>query len=255
MPRIGGMATMPSRAHTVEAALASILPQVDRLYLYLDKYEGHAPPAIFDDAKIVKIPSWRYPGMGGTGKFIGIELHSEPCLYYSFDDDIFYPPDYVETLTRALCRHHMRAVVGIHATFFQPPHRSYVRDRVMVHFRRQLYFDCHVDELGSGTMAFYTPSFRFEPRRWPFSDMCDLMIAIEAVRQGVPKIAIRRPGEFVRPLEQYQSDSVYHRTLHDDARQTKLMREALEAYPLGWQLWPIEHAPTDANVSEHPGTP
>src|SRR5258706_14146974 len=37
LPRIGGIATLPSPVHTLPAALSLILPQVDRLFVFFDK--------------------------------------------------------------------------------------------------------------------------------------------------------------------------------------------------------------------------
>jgi hypothetical protein len=70
--------------------------------------------------------------------------------------------------------------------------------------------------------------------------MDDLMVAIEAVKQGLPRIAIRRPQGFLRPLEENQPDSVFRKMIRDDSRQSKVMREALKTYPLLWNRWGSE---------------
>jgi hypothetical protein len=232
-PRIGGMATMPSRAHTIGTVLASILPQLDRLFIFFDKY-GEVPEPFASHPKIVALTPARYGELAGAGKFLGIQLHADPCLYFGFDDDILYPPDYVEVLIRALYRHRLQAAVGFHAALMKPPYRSYVHDRTILHFNEPCVVDSHADMLGTGTMAFHTGTFRFDPKSWSVTNMCDLMVAIEAAKQSVPRISIRRPAEYLLALEQVQSDSVYARLKDDDSRQSEIMREALKSYALSW---------------------
>jgi hypothetical protein len=239
LPRIGGMATMPSRAHTIGTVLASILPQLDRLFIYFDGYEA-VPHAFTSESKIVPLAPARFGNLAGSGKFLGARLHHDPCLYFCFDDDILYPPDYVEVLTRALYRHRLRAAVGFHAATLRPPFRSYAQDRDIVHFSCGCRNDSHVDMLGTGTMAFHTGHFRFDPDKWRFKDMCDLMTAIEATRQSVPRISIRRPVNYLVPLEQNQIDSTAARLGEDDSRQSEVMREALRSWALSWHDVPGE---------------
>jgi hypothetical protein len=236
VPRVGGMATMPTRRQTLRKVLEAVLPQLDRLYIYLDKHEA-VPTDLAAEPKIVPLLPSANGMLGGGGKFLGLELHAEPCFYFSLDDDILYPANYVEVLVRALERHRRRAAVGFHAAWFKPPHQSYIRDRVRLHFSRALSFDCHADEIGTGTMALYSGNFRFDPRAWRDHGMTDLNAAIEAVKQEIPRIAIRRPQDLLRPIEENQDDSIYARLARDDSRETAIMREALAAYPGSWQLW------------------
>jgi hypothetical protein len=233
LPRIGGMATMPSRAHTLHIALERILPQVDRLFLYLDRYES-IPERIAAYPNIIPVLPKDIGEFLGAGKFVGLQLIHEPCLYFCFDDDILYPPRYVEHMATALYRYSYRAIVGMHATILKPPYLSYVRDRFVWHFMSGLTVDCMVDELGTGTLAFHSDYFRIDPREWPHHDMCDLLLAIDAVRQGLPRISIRRPSKYLLPIEQDQGDSSWTSAKKDDSRQTAIMRQAIEDHPFRW---------------------
>ena len=234
LARIGGMATMPSRMACLGLALDSILPQVDHLYLYLDKYPA-VPEAIVGRPKITPV----LPGdrqLAAAGKFVGLRLHAEPCLYFCFDDDIIYPADYVAYMSSVLRRHQYRALVGVHANVYRHPVGSYVADRVCLHFASGLQFDCAVDELGSGTMAFHSRCIELDPARWAHTNMIDLIVAIEAVRQGVPRFAVRRPPSFLQPIMLEQADSLWSRTVNDDSIQTALLQAAVAHYPGRWCL-------------------
>ncbi len=227
------MATMPSRAHTLIPALNSILPQVDRLFLFFDKTDS-VPDWVRTRPKIIPLLPAHCGEFGSDGKFLGAVLLDGPCLYFCFDDDILYPPGYVELLASGLERHDFRALVGIHATRFCAPHRSYRQDREVLHFGASLRSDLLADEVGAGTLAYHSGHVRIDPRSWPYHTMGDLMIAIEGARQAVPRIALRRPLNFVTPLEEVQEDSLFRRLLDDDSLESSVMQAGFREYPQGW---------------------
>lgn len=239
LPLIGGIATMPSRAHTFPRVLDAILPQVDRLYVYLDRF-AVVPDIVAREPKIVPLLPAEVGNLGGTGKFLGAALFAEPCLYVCFDDDIAYPANYVAVMRRALERHYFRALIGLHYAFFEPPYLSYRANRQVFHFAGGLIADLCVDMLGTGTAAFYTGSLPVDPRTWGQHNVDDLLLSIEAVKRELPRIAIRRPPGFLRALEEDQPDSIYQQITADDTRQTEIMRKALETYPHAWHRWGYE---------------
>ncbi len=234
LPRIGGMATMPSRLASLRLALPAILAQVERLYLYLDKYEG-IPPDLAAEGKIV--PLLPEPGMrplGDSGKLLGLKAVPEPCLYFCFDDDILYPDRYVDHMVAALRRHRFKVVVGLHAAVYNRIVDSYIRSRQDHHYAHELQHDIVVDELGTGTVAFHSRCLDLDPRQWAYANMTDLLLAIEAVRQDVTRIAVRRPRDFLCAIERRQADSIYLQSLVDDSVQTRLLQAAMAHYPGRW---------------------
>jgi len=236
MPRIGGMATMPTRLASCRQALPSILAQIDRLYLHLDKYE-EVPPEFAAEPKIVPLlPQKGERSLGDSGKLLGLKAFPEPCLYFCFDDDLFYPEHYVDHMVAALRRHRFEVVVGLHAAVYHATIESYVRSRQDHHYAHDLLHDIVVDELGTGTVAFHSRCLDLDPRQWAYANMTDLVMAIEAVRQGVARIAVRRPPHFLRPIERRQADSIYLQTLADDSVQTQLLKAAMAHYPGRWCL-------------------
>ncbi len=225
---------MPSRAASLRRALPAILPQVDRLYLYLDKYD-HVPPDLAALPNVVcELPRPGAPSLGSSGKFAALDQHTDPCLFFGFDDDIVYAPDHVAVLTAAIRRHRHRALVGLHAAIYEMPCASYVKNRRLFAFRLGLDYDVCVDELGTGTLAFHSSAIALEHRSWQHANMSDLHLMIDAVRQEVPRIAVRRGDAFAQPIRQNQPDSLYRESLQDDSVQTALLREAMESYPSRW---------------------
>ncbi len=236
LPRIGGMATMPSRWKSFKKALPHILNQIDRLYLYLDKY-SRVPAEITAEKKIIPLlPDMNETSLTTSGKFACFKIITEPYLFFGFDDDIIYPQGYVNHMAAALFRHNCRALVGIHANIYPIPCSSYVRKRKVLHFKESLRMDCVVDELGTGTVAFHSQCISIHPDAWTLNKQADLMLMIECLRQEVPRIAVRRPWRFLRPIKECQKDSVYVEVRSNDSVETKLLQEAMKEYPGRWCL-------------------
>jgi hypothetical protein len=234
LPRIGGMATMPSRVESLRIALPHIVSQVDTLYLYLDKYE-EVPRELSAMPKVVPLlPENPASSLACAGKFSGLSLQPGPCLYFCFDDDIIYGDGYVEHLAAALRRHEFRPIVGVHGAVYKMPVSSYVKDRQLLPFHKNLSFDVVVDELGTGTIAFHSSAIRIEPQKWLDPNMADLQLMIDAIRQKTPRICVRRPSGLLKAIAENQPDSLFRRSLMDDLAETQLLRAAMKHYPGSW---------------------
>ena len=234
LPRIGGMATMPSRFDSCCNALLRLLPQLDRLYLYLDKHEA-IPAAFTGDPRLV--PLLPAPGerpLGDGGKFLGLHAFGAPCLYFSCDDDIIYRPGYVAHMAAGLRRHGYRALVAAHGGVFHRPNASYRQDRLQLTFADAQHLDCLVDEVGTGTMAMHSGVLPLDPRRWAETNMADLNVMLEALRAGVPRFTLRKPADLLRPLDGLQPDSLHRQLLADETVQNRLLQAALHLFPEPW---------------------
>ena len=217
---------MPTRISSLRRVLPRILPQLDRLYLFLDKYAE--PPPESKHQKIICLTS-QVEGLrlGPSGKLLGLTLERSPVVYAMFDDDILYPASYVQTLVRGLIRHRGRAMVGFHACRYVPPYASFLNDRIVYSFHKAMFFDRQVDQLGSGTTALLSEMLDVDPRGWPHGDMDDLMLALEAERRGIPRIALRRHRWYLRAIATDQPDSIYRRVRQDETRHAPYLAELM----------------------------
>ena len=225
LPRIAGMATMPSRVDTAEGALATILPQIDMLWLFLDRFDEI--PSFARDERIRVLRSQEAGDLRANGKLLGVALTDEPCTFFGVDDDIAYPPDYCRTLETYVDRYEGRAAIGVHGAVLREPMTSYARDTKVLHRRSPQ--DClrEVDLLGSDSLAFRTSTLRFDVREWGDVNMVDLSFAHVARRRSIPLLMIPRPAHWLSALDENQADSIWVGVLRDDSRQTVLARELL----------------------------
>ena len=226
LPRIGGMATMPSQLPLLRKSLPRILPQIEKLYIYFDKYD-ELPPESRHPKVVPMSSSGRTISYRSSGKFLGLLSETKPIVYITFDDDILYARAHVPALVAGLVRHGGRAVVGYHGSRFKPGAVSYIDDRDVINFHKGLLFDREVDLLGTGTCAIASQFFDFDPRQWPHFDMDDLLLGLEAERRGIPRFALRRRRWFLRAIETNQSDSIYAQTVADETRHAPYLNELL----------------------------
>jgi hypothetical protein len=244
--KVGGLATMPSRADSLKACIESIVSQVDILYVYLDKYKE--VPAFIKRYKNVKpiLPQdaanllGEARDWGASGKFIGTLLAGD-CVYFCFDDDIIYPRDYSKRLGELLAALKYRALAGIHGATFQPPYESYANDRQYFHFADALERAQMVDLIGTGTLVFHTSQFKPDFQRWPTLSMNDFMVAVEAHRMGLPRVVMRRPKGYLKPVAELQDDSLWAAHLRDVSQYDNVMRQHPE-------LWTRRIAAADQSI-------
>lgn len=250
LPRVAGMATMPSRHDTFPRAFDSIVGQVDRFYLFLDGHETVPECARRDNVIVMRSADEKR--LGPSGKFLGLTRENAPCVYLTVDDDIRYPPDYVNTMVEALARFRGGVIAAIHGAFFIEPYLSFTMDQDVCNFDVGLEVDVRVDYVGAGTAAFVSSVVPVDPRRWAEWDMDDLMLALDAERWGVPRVAVRRRPEYLIALARNQPDSLWRKTSTvDESRQTRRLIELIELEkrsPMG--LPPRRTQPSSRRIRE-----
>lgn len=219
------MATMPSRSETAPRAIASILPQVEQLWLFLDRFDSI--PTYADDERVRVVRSQDVGDLRASGKLLGLALQEQPCTYFAVDDDVDYPADYCDVLTAHVDRFSGRAAAGVHACLFREPMTSYVNDMKVLHRRSEQGRAVGVDLLGSDSLAFYTGTLRFDVREWRDVNVVDLAFALEARRRAVPLVMIPRRSHWLTALDENQDDSIWMSVVRDDGRQTELAREVM----------------------------
>jgi len=246
LPRIGGLATIPSRVNTLAAVIASIVPQVERLYVFL---HGHdAIPEAARHPRVIPVLAPRDTPWRQSGRLYGLSLEQWPCLFFCFDDDIRYPEGYVDRLADALVRHEGNAVVGFHAHNYRPPHQSYIRDRKGFVFTKRKLFEAQVDELGAGTLGFVSSRLPMDPRRWKYGDMDDIMIAQEAERAGLKRIVVARRRHYIGRARKDATGTLWKSVLEDESRSVEQMRVLLQL------MGRLPAEPLDAAVVPKPAT-
>ena len=189
---VGTMASFPGRDSVIPFTLASIIPQLDRLFLFLNNYK-EVPSYIKDvdpDGKVVPILSGDID-LSALGKTFALDLFHD-CTVFSLDDDLFYPHNYVERMRGLLDSVDGTAVIAAHGSILKWPLQHYYERERKFSFDKPLWEVRFCTLAGSGHLAFRSGVLR--PSFWDFFPliMVDLQYGILARQRGLPILAIPR---------------------------------------------------------------
>jgi hypothetical protein len=235
------MASMPSREGMLRQTVESILRQVDVLNVYLNGYQQ--TPTFLLDAKIRVVHSREYGDLRDNGKFFFLDSVLSG-YHFTIDDDIVYPPDYVQKCILKIEQYDRRAIVGCHGVILASPVDHFMKGREVLHFKRALARDRLVNLLGTGTTAYHVDALELSSDDFDAPGMADLWLAAAAKRQRVPMIAIERPERWLEPLDEADASSLYCAAMQDCRLQTEVaqreepwrLNEVYLSYPLLQEL-------------------
>ncbi len=201
------MASLSSRTALLEQTVATLLPQVDVLCVYLNGYTK-IPRCLHHPKVAHAVLSQEYGWRTGEAKLLFWDREewkappywSDDDIAIVVDDDILYPPDYAARHVDAL-RRRPGTISCVHGSIMTEPFASYARDRFVVACRSELADDARIHIPGAGTMAFRRGDFDVSLRRDMLWSHCvDAMTAVAAKAQGIEVWALARREHWLRPL-------------------------------------------------------
>lgn len=193
------LATIPGREESVKKTKASLKDQVDNLFI-------------------------RHNSPSDAMKFFGLDKLDG--YLFTCDDDLLYPPDYVETMIRKIEQYGRKALITCHGrTFPKRELKSYYRDK-LEGFRclGTVDRDVQVDSGGTGVMAWHSDLWRPEMDWFKAPNMADVFIAVEAKIRNIPIICIEHKEGWIESTpEGYYG--IWNQHINDDKLQTYYFNE------------------------------
>jgi hypothetical protein len=187
MKIIVGMATTNERARFAETAVESLVHQAHEIIVYNNSKEA----VDYTD----------------NAKFHALTLFNEPIYYFSCDDDILYPSDYVSTMVEAIERtktivtHHGRELLGLD--------RNYYRGHKGFRCLDKNNTEQIIDVAGTGVTAFRTDYFNpIEIYKETDKRMSDLLFSLEAAKQGKQITILKHSKNWLKDLRVPQGLSI-----------------------------------------------
>jgi FkbM family methyltransferase len=236
------LATIPTREQGLRHVVESLLPQVDRLQVYLNGYD-HVPEFLASD-RVEVARSQVHGDRGDAGKFFWSARNTGYQLVC--DDDIDFPEDYVHRLVAGIERHRRQAVVGFHGSLLRPRVIDYYRSRRLFHLSCEVARDQAVHVLGTGVSGYHTSTLPVGPDDFHSRDLADVWLAVLGQQHCVPFIVLEHASGWLEELPGFGEDSLYARARHTGRPDATPLNDATRAvHAQGpWRL----HVPT-------PGTP
>jgi len=196
------LASQPSRVNQLIKTVDSLKGQVDVVRVFANEFD---PFPSFANVEVTKLSAdW-----ADNAKFLGLGMDEE--IYFSCDDDIIYPPDYIDhTLERM--KSYPNAIVTYHGRKLKGEGRHYYYGHESYHFLRTVDEDTLIDVCGTGVTAFDTRFFNPDIERTP-QKMADLLFSLQAAEEGLEIVCLQHTMGWLR--SQRVDDPIYREQMDD----------------------------------------
>jgi hypothetical protein len=205
--------------------LKTIEDQFDVIRICLNEFE-ECPKFIRDNPKI----EWTIPdnNLTDNGKFRPLSfVRRKPEYYFTLDDDILYPANYVEETVKNIDEY--GTIVTYHGRRLLAKGLHYYQEHEFHGCRyEQTAEPFEVDVCGTGVCAFRTDYMDASNIAYsPDQLMSDLVFSLEAAKQGKTIGIFKRPEGWIKDME--VKDSIFkHFQQNPRERQTELANEIFD---------------------------
>ena len=205
LKRIVSIATKGDRPEQLKRTIASLENQCDEVFVY----DNTMRTDYTDNAK-----------------FWLLEELSEPCYYFTADDDLIYPSDYCQKTVEWIYK--FGEIISYHGRILKEPIRSYYRGHTVYDFRGVNDRAMFLDVGGTGVMCFRTDIFKPDQiYKSEYKCMSDLVLSLEAKKQGRRIICPPHPQNWI--IQQEVSGGIMSTFAKNEHQQIELAKQIYES--------------------------
>lgn len=212
---IGSLVTTIEREKTLQTQLMSICFQVDTLYVTLNGFKK-LPEYFNRFGNVIGICDPNNTTRDIAKLIISEEVESS--FFFTFDDDLLYPENYVDVYLRKFEEHGKNVIICLHGTILKSHWKMYYNDRKVIHYFQPLDRDLEFDLAGTATTAFHTDFLKIKfDEIWDYDIGSDLWLAYFAYKKNMPLISIARKKNWVvcKPRTQNAGTPLYIKVAKD----------------------------------------
>ncbi len=204
-----GIASIPGRVEALKSTIDSLSPQVDKIGVFLDGYSSVPDFLTENDKVICKTSDDFNRKVGDAGKFFWVDNHHG--FYFTCDDDLTYPKDFVERIKSKILSNKNPVVVGWHGSVLLTPFENYYdkSSRRVFTFGAPRPYDTPVHILGTGCLGFHTNDIVVNFSDFPTPNMADVYFAKIAQEQRVPFQVIKHERGEITEFPDTKETSIY----------------------------------------------
>lgn len=212
-----GMATIPERMSTLELVLDSLTKQVDIIELALNGFQQ--VPDILKKYDNV-IATLTTNEKGDSNKFLNVGNYSN-AYYFSCDDDIIYPKDYISKYIREIKKN--QCLVTIHGSNINGKVNSYYKGKQMKAHCLNKCAETQVHIPGSGVSGFDTSLLQVDYNKFTQPNMADIFLGIQCKQQGIKCLSIFHKKGWIKGGLNKDRATIYESHKNNDKPQTDLV--------------------------------
>lgn len=223
------LTTIVERENSLKETVKSLLPQVDKLNVYLHGYTKM--PQFLKHPKIEVAFDIEHGDRGDIDKLAWID---EVKGYHAVvDDDLIFPKDYIKKLIKAIDKYDRKAIVSFHGTVMhQLPIATYYQDRGVYPCLLGVTGDAEIDLPGTGVMGYHSDcGFNKADFRDKVPNMLDIHVGIWAKQNNIPMYVIGHPENWIKHSDKVDlNKTIYAKAVNNDFIQTSLINNNPELF-------------------------
>ena len=212
------LATMKHRKNTATDAIFSIINQVDKVRVYVDFDVPHN--WINDKIEIVYVDNIPYRSSRKVWNAL-----NEDEYYFVFDDDLIYPPDFVERYLDLLNKYNDKALITIGGKILNENQKSYFGN-----LKRNFHFSNTIIEPRSVHVAlncgacWNTNKLKIDINNFHYHHQDDIEVSYQAQEQNIPRIIIPHNNSWLK-YNKPNGKTLHEEFLGNDKTQTEIINK------------------------------
>jgi glycosyltransferase involved in cell wall biosynthesis len=215
------------RIESLVVSLKSIYDQCDEINVCLNNHEGKLPEILFSDKVNLVFTD---NSLGDAFKFL--YLDRSDGYFFTIDDDLIYPPNYVEYMISKCKEYDNKKIITLHGRSFNDfPILSYYRSATEKYqCLNEVKSDVKVQFGGTGVMCFHTSLMKKSIDQFLYPNMADVWIGKFAKLSGIEIICARHSHGFIKYIP--QKTTIHEENYKNDILQTKIVNDLYKVTPI-----------------------
>jgi len=203
------------RIESLVKTLESIIDQCDVVNVALNDFEGGLPSILYNDKINLFFTD---NSLGDAFKFLNLEKVNG--YYFSIDDDLIYPPTYVNDTIKKCKEFNNKKVVTYHGRNFSSfPISSYYKSATERYTcLNKVDKDVKVQFGGTGVMCFHTSLMKIPLNYFQNPNMADVWVGKYCIENNIDIICLKHDEGYIKYIP--QKTTIYDLESKNDKLQT-----------------------------------
>ena len=208
------------RIGSLEKTLQSIYNQCDEINLCLNDKITELPDFLLQPKINLYITD---NSKGDAFKFMFLETKNG--YYLTIDDDLIYPPNYVNFMVDKCKEYNNKKIITLHGrSFYNFPIKSYYNSKAQrFYYNEKVLDDVKVQFGGTGVMCLHTSLLKKSINDFLLPNMADVWIGKFAKENNIDIICVKHEKSFIKSIPQLKT--IYDDSKNNDLNQTKIVNK------------------------------